>query len=120
MNRRTSINSPGMRRIIAVLEKHGPLQAREIAPRAALSYSTLKASSYMTELCKAKLVHISDYDQHPHGLATPIYSPGPGRNMPRPKPLDTATIRKRWLDRTLVARKGVAVVDPLMARLMGA
>lgn len=84
--RETSINSPGMRRIVAVLlASSEPLDMKEIGRRAHLSEGTVY--NYRIQLMTAGLIHISGYRKEGPGEPTPLFAAGRAPSDPvRPPP----------------------------------
>lgn len=89
MNKRhlASVDSPASLRIVAVLEKHGPMTRREIAERAFVALKTLTSGSYMERLRDEGRVHIAEWKRGKRGPYDSVWAAGPGKDAPRPKPL---------------------------------
>lgn len=83
-------DSLGMSRIVAALERHGPLSCREAARMAALSVNTVKNARYMEILVAQERVHIQAWRRNSRGPASPLFAAGTGRNAARPAPLSAA------------------------------
>ncbi len=73
--RETSIHSPGMRRVVAVLlDASEPLDQAEIGRRAHLSEGTVY--NYRIPLIAAGLIHIASYRKETSGKPVPLFAAG--------------------------------------------
>lgn len=89
--------TPVQKRILLALDKHGDMEADEIAEIACCSYETLTAGCYMRNLVNAGLVRVAKYRRAlQSGPAVPVYSVTPGVNAKRPKPYTDAEKCRRW------------------------
>lgn len=120
-----TVNSPGMKRIVAILEAQGPLNADEIAEEANLSPKTVKAS-YLPILVAAGKVHVFRYQRNTASLPKPEYraGPDPRKHKPkRPKALTPAEKAVRWKEKTGYSKlrqgKSAAAASPFFAEAAG-
>lgn len=75
--RKTCTDSPGMRRVQAVLmESDEPMSIDDLAAAAHLSRGTLQ--HYRKDLLAERLIHLADYRKPHHGSPIPLYAAGPG------------------------------------------
>jgi lambda repressor-like predicted transcriptional regulator len=89
-------DSPGLARIVAALDRVGPMTYREIALAAGLSANTIKNSGYMDVLVRQQRVHISEWRRNRKGPMVAVYAEGPGQNAVKPAPLSQAEKMQRW------------------------
>lgn len=88
-------DSDGMARIVAVLEKLGPLTYRQIATAAGVSPNTIRNARYMEILVVQERAHICNWRRNRHGPLSAIYAAGKGRNVEKPPPLSAAEKSQR-------------------------
>lgn len=75
--RKTCTDSPGMRRVQAVLmESDEPMSIDDLAAAAHLSRGTLQ--HYRKDLLAERLIHLAGYRKPHHGSPIPLYASGPG------------------------------------------
>lgn len=101
--RKTGPDSPSMKRIVAVLEEHGPMGVDEIAELANISAKTLRSSGYMKTLEEAGRVHVFKYERSQGGPARPIYRAGHDtrkQGVWPPRRLTAAEKARRWKEKT--------------------
>lgn len=96
-----SVESPGMRRVRAVLEAAaGPLDATSISEAAHVSVNTF-SNSYRHLLIRAGLIHIAGYLHGRQGRQRPTYLSGPQIGEPPiPPKLDHKVSVRAWKERT--------------------
>lgn len=92
-------DSAGLSRIVATLERHGPLSYREAAALAGLSPHTVKNARYMEILVAQGRVHIGAWRRGRRGPASALYAAGSGRNAAKPAALSAAEKSRRFRDR---------------------
>lgn len=95
--------SPTKKRILALLETT-PLCPRTASEMVFTSHRN--AGALLADIYAEGLSHITGWDRPARGACTPIYSLGPGEDVPRPAPKPRAFIRKtkvRLEDRLLAA-----------------
>lgn len=95
--------TPTKKRILALLETT-PLCPRTASEKAFTS--PRNASALLAEIYAEGLSHITGWDRPARGACTPIYSLGPGEDVPRPAPKPRVSVRKtkvRLEDRLLAA-----------------
>ena len=78
-------DAPGMWKILAVLERLGPLSYHDIALHSGLSPNTIKNSGYLDALVVQKHIHISSWRRSRNGPMLPIYMAGAGQNTAKPE-----------------------------------
>lgn len=83
-------SSPGMARLLAAIEKYGPIDYRVAATLAGLSRNTVKNSGYLEALINQKKIHVSGWRHSRNGPMRAIYAFGPGSNLAPPAPLSNA------------------------------
>lgn len=101
-----NVDSPSMRRILSVLEKHGDLDAEDIALEAHVSQNSLSSGGYLRYLILQGKIHIAAYRRNFVGSASPIYRLGPGKPAKKPRAYTDAEKSKRWRMRTGYRSKG--------------
>ena len=90
--------------------REGPITAQDLAAVTGFYIKTVR--EFLREMHKHKFVHIKAWDtRHGNRIKLPIYAFGPGRDQPRPKPLDRSVITQRYR----AARKARATYDPFYA-----
>lgn len=94
--------TPVMRRILAALDKHGDMDARDLAEAACCSHETLTGGGYLLHMIWCGAIRVIKYQRQlgSSGPAIPIYSSTPGPNAKRPRPLTAAQKCKRWRKRS--------------------
>lgn len=78
--------SVAMKRITAVLKDRGPLDAREIAAIAFVSYTTLTGGGYLAELKRLGKIHVADWRKASNGSLVAVFGFGPGADAEKPAP----------------------------------
>jgi hypothetical protein len=120
--RRTSTDSPGMKRIVAVLEKFGPMDLHQLAEKACIAYKSLRYE-YRHTLVDADQIHLCDWRKNTQGSPTPIYAAGPGEPAKRPKKFTHKELRLRNGGKAQKAAEcrltNLKRYDPALAALMG-
>lgn len=121
----SNLDTPAMRRVLAVIEANPGLDGYVIAERAHVSYFTFK-NHCRPKLIAAKKIHISGWLFNPHGWPSAEFTLGEGKEAKRP-----ITARERhsermreWRERTAYnelrkALRRLAKPDPMIAALMG-
>ena len=99
-------DAPGMRSIVATLERYGNLTYREIAQFSGLSLNTVKNSGFLDALVTQGRIHISDWRRSSHGPMSPVYAGGPGTAAPKPPALTSAQKDSRHRSRLKIAAQG--------------
>lgn len=96
-----SVESPGMRRVRAVLEAAtGPMDAISISEAAHVSVNTFR-NTYRRLLIRAGLIHIAGYLHGRQGRQRPTYLAGPQiGDPPIPPILDHRAATRDWRERT--------------------
>ena len=122
-----SFNSPGMRRILNVLQDSAePLDGRQIADQAHISFRTFQ-NGYRHALIRAGLMHIAEFRNNPvRGPFVPAYRAGPGPKKAPAKPpkITSASRSQRWKfetgynEKRKADRRLVRPADPIMAALL--
>lgn len=122
MTRRTSANSPSMKRIVEVLTEHGPMDLHKLAEKACIAYGSLRYE-YRKTLVDAELIHLCEWRKNTQGSPTAIYAAGPGKPAKRPKKFTHKELRLRngkKAQRSAECRlKNPKRYDPALAALMG-
>ncbi|MRR49345.1 MAG: hypothetical protein EG825_00270 [Rhodocyclaceae bacterium] len=96
---KTSADSPSMLRIVAALEKHGPMDKYGIADKAFVT------ALYFQNQCRyilkdAGRIHVHGWIHNISGQPRPVYAAGPGEDAPRPGNLDQLARARKWKERT--------------------
>ena len=99
-------DAPGMRAIVATLERYGSLTYREIAQFSGLSLNTVKNSGFLDALVTQGRIHIGDWRRSSHGPMSPVYACGPGTAAPKPQSLTSAQKDSRHRSRLKIAAQG--------------
>lgn len=121
-----SVESPGMRRVRAVLEAATePMDAISISEAAHVSANTFR-NTYRRLLIRAGLIHIAGYLHGRQGRQRPTYLAGPQiGDPPIPPILDHRAATRDWKERTgyyeaIKARRRLArPPDMALAALLG-
>ncbi len=102
-------DSEGMNRIVAALEKGGPMTYRQAAEATGLSPNTIKNARYMDILVKQKRIHVCDWARNRAGPMTAVYAAGYTAAAPKPAPLSAAEKNQRFREkgRVLTADRGI-------------
>ena len=79
--------APGMLRLVAVIEQHGPLDYRQAAALAGLSPHTVKNAGYIEALLLQRRIHVCDWLRSQSGPPRALFAAGHGADVPRPTPL---------------------------------
>lgn len=121
----SNLDTPAMRRVLAVIEANPGLDGHAIAQRAHVSYWTFK-NHCRPKLIEAKKIHISGWKTNTYSWPWPLFTIGPGKEAKRPENAKQrhSTRMKEWRERTAYneARKAarrLAKPDPVVAALMG-
>jgi hypothetical protein len=101
--------APGMRLIVATLERYGQLTYREIAQFSGLSLNTVKNSGFLDALIAQARIHIGDWRRAAHGPMSPVYVLGPGLATAKPQTLSGAQKCSRHRERQRIAAQGVGL-----------
>ena len=112
-------DSPGMKRILAALERFGLLSYLEAAQTTGLSPNTIKNARYMDILVKQGRIHIAAWRRNHAGPMIAVYAVGPGQAAPRPSPLSRAESCRRSRDKKRVLSQDRGITSQL-ASLHGA
>ena len=99
-------DAPGMRSIVATLERYGQLTYREIAQFSGLSLNTVKTSGFLGALITQERIHIGDWRRSSRGPMSPVYASGPGTAAPKPPSLTSAQKDSRHRSRLKIAAQG--------------
>ena len=99
-------DAPGMRTIVATLERYGNLTYREIAQFSGLSLNTIKNSGFLDALVTQGRIHIGDWRRSSRGPMSPVYASGPGTAAPKPPSLTSAQKDSRHRSRLKIAAQG--------------
>lgn len=102
-------DSDGMSRIVAALEKSGPMTYREAAEVTGLSPNTIKNARYMDILVKQRRIHVCGWSRNRAGPIAAVYAAGYAAAAPKPEPLSTADKNRRFREknRALSTDRGV-------------
>lgn len=106
-------DSPGMRLILAALERFGVLSYLEAAQRTGLSPNTIKNARYMDILVKQERIHIAAWRRNRAGPMVAVYAAGPGRPAPKPSPLSRAENCRRSREKTRVLSQDRGITTQL-------
>lgn len=127
MIRRTSTTSPGMQRIIAALQKGGPMSDEKLCELACVGINTFRCD-YRRTLIEEKLIHVCEYRRNVQGPYVPIYAAGErvGPAPRKPTPLTQAQRCRNWrvssgYDEARKAGRRLAkpeLADPVLAALL--
>ncbi len=103
-------DSPGMKCILAALERFGMLSYLEAAQRTGLSPNTIKNAHYMDILVKQQRIHIAAWRRNLAGPMIAVYAAGQGRPAPKPRALSRAEScrRSREKKRVFAQDRGLA------------
>jgi hypothetical protein len=88
-------DSPGMKLILAALERFGMLSYLEAAQLTGLSPNTIKNARYMDILVKQERIHIAAWRRNRAGPMIAVYAAGKGRPAPKPGALSKAESCRR-------------------------
>lgn len=121
-----SFESPGMRRVLKVIEEsEKPIDGYQIAAAAFISFNTFDGT-YRQLLLRAKKVHVAAYRVNHHGPAVPLYRIGPLKGKPPERPKADHKIAVRaWKERTgyyeaeKAKRRLARPPDPALAAMLG-
>lgn len=121
-----STDSPGMRRVMQVIQKSAePIDGRSIAEAAHVSFKTF-ANTYRHLLIRAEMIHIAGWRNNWRGPFIPLYLPGPALAVAVPPPkLDHKIATRAWKERTgyyeaeKAKRRLARPPDPTLAALLG-
>ena len=102
-------DAPGMRCIVATLERYGHLTYREIAQFSGLSLNTVKNSGFLDALITQERIHIGNWRRSSHGPMSPVYVCGPGPAAPKPPSLTAAQKDSRHRSRLRIAAQGTGL-----------
>lgn len=105
--------APGMQRLLAAIELHGPVDYRQAARLAGLSANTAKNAGYLKALVAQGKIHVAGWRRSRRGPCRPLYEVGAGTTAPLPPPL-TAAEKSRKHRRV---RSAVAAGKSLVAQL---
>ena len=105
----SSRDAPGMNRIVATLERYGPLTYREIAQFSGLSPNTVKTSGFLGALIAQGRIHIGAWRRSSHGPLSPVYVGGSGAAAPKPAALTRAQKDSRRRSRQRIAAQGISL-----------
>jgi lambda repressor-like predicted transcriptional regulator len=112
-------DSPGMKLILAALERHGMLTYLEAAQTTGLSPNTLKNARYMDILVKQERIHIAAWRRNHAGPMIAVYAAGQGRPAPKPTALSRAESCRRCREKKRVFSQDRGITAQL-ARLQEA
>ena len=76
--------SPGMQRVLRVLEKKSGMSVSDLSAEAFIGVTTLACGGYIRALKKHRLIFISGWRQLKGRFSTPLYSLGDQPDVPRP------------------------------------
>lgn len=123
-----SLDSPGMRRVVAVLEaSEKPLNGHQIAAAAHVAFNTFQ-NQYRHLLVAAGKIHLSGYAHNTRGPFVPLYRAGHapvGLQVRKPRKIDQLARARNWKVRSGYneARKAERRLrrppDRVLAALMG-
>lgn len=82
--------APGMQRLLAAIELHGPVDYRQAARLAGLSVNTAKNAGYLQALVAQGKIHVAGWRRSQRGPFRPLYEVGAGVTAPLPPPLSAA------------------------------
>ncbi|MDE2440164.1 MAG: hypothetical protein KGP14_03995 [Betaproteobacteria bacterium] len=126
--RPVSSDSPGMRRVVAVLEAaEAPLNGHQIAERAHIAFNTFQ-NQYRQVLATEGKIHLAGYEHNTRGPFMPTYraGPAPAGFVPRkPRKITSSARSKDWKLRTgynearKAERRRCRPPDRALAALMG-
>ena len=108
----TNRHAPGMDRLLAAIEKFGPLDYRQAAIHSGLAVNTVKNAGYLDALVAQGKIHISEWRRNRNGPMRPLYEAGAGRSQPRPRAYTAAE-----KTRATRARKALPGAASLSAQL---
>ena len=77
--------SPGMQRVLRVLEKKSDMSISDLSAEAFIGVSTLACGGYIRALRKRRLIFISGWRRLKGRFSTPLYSLGDQPDVPRPR-----------------------------------
>ena len=89
MSRQQNVETPAIHRILAALDAKPGMSASDIAEEAFVGVTTLACGGYLAVLRKKQLIHVSGWRQIKGRFTTPLYTRGPGVDVPRPQVDDT-------------------------------
>lgn len=92
--------TPSLRRILMALDKHGDMEAPEIAESACVGVNTLSGGGYLTKLLTMGMIRVSRWERAEKcGPFRPVYSVSPGESQKKPTPYTASQKSKRWKKR---------------------
>ncbi|MDO9242373.1 MAG: winged helix-turn-helix domain-containing protein [Rhodocyclaceae bacterium] len=95
--------APGMLRLVAVIEQHGPLDYRQAAALAGLSPHTVKNAGYIEALLQQRHIHVCGWLRSQSGPARALFAAGDGADVPCPTPLTPGEKSRAYRRRRLAA-----------------
>lgn len=107
-------DSPSIKRILAVLQEHGPMTAAELAAKAFVAPDSF-IGKYRAVLLDAGRIHVAEKRRNLHsGWPLSVYAFGPGKEAKAPARISKTESNNRWL-----AKRRIPKPDRALAALMG-
>jgi hypothetical protein len=103
--------APGMERLFAVIQQHGPLDYRQAAKLAELSPNTVKSAGYLQALQCQGRIHVCAWLRSRSGPARALFAVGAGKDAPTPVPLSPAEKCRAHRHRRLAASAATSFPD---------
>ncbi len=107
--------APGMFRLVAAIERHGPVDYRQAARLAGLSPNTVKNAGYLKALIAQGMVFVAGWRRARNGPPRPLYEFGAGPSLPPPSPLSGAEKSRRHRERKTATQSIGSLANQLRA-----
>lgn len=106
-------DAPGMAQLLAVIEKHGPIDYREAARLSGLSINTVKNAGYLEALMAQRKIYISGWRRGRNGPMRAVYESGDAANQPKPATYTPAEKSESYRRRLLAAAGAQSIAAQL-------
>jgi len=87
---RKTREAPGMKQLLEVIERYGPVDYRQAAQLCGLAINTVKNSGYLAALVAQRKIHIAGWRRSRSGPPCPLYDIGAGKPAEQPPRLTSA------------------------------
>ena len=109
----TNRAAPGMHRLLAAINQHGPLDYRQAAALAGLSSHTVKNAGYIEALLQQRRIHVCGWLRSQSGPARALFAAGEGADVPCPTPLTSGEKSRAHRRRRLAGSAATNFADQL-------